>query len=133
PEGLASIREAGASWLRRRRGVMRATADRVLQCNGGQHGLALAFAALARPGDTILCEAATYPGIRTLADHAGYRLQGVAMDERGVAPEALARWARETGAKVLVIIPTLQNPTTITLDAVRLADIIEVARAHDLM
>jgi len=133
PEGLASIREAGASWLKRRHGVMRAAADRVIQCNGGQHGLALAFAALARPGDTILCEAATYPGIRTLADHAGYRLQGVAMDERGIDPEALASCARETGAKVLVIIPTLQNPTTITLDAARRAEIIEVARAHDLM
>src|SRR3546814_15692276 len=90
--------------------------------SGGQHGLALAFAALARPGDTILCEAATYPGIRTLADHAGYRLQGVAMDERGIDPEALARCARDTGAKVLVTIPTLQNPTTITLDAARRAE-----------
>lgn len=133
PEGLPSIREAGASWLSRRHGLVRATADRVIQCNGGQHGLALAFAALARPGDTILCEAATYPGIRTLAEHAGYRLRGVAMDDRGIEPEALARCARETGAKVLVVIPTLQNPTTITLDAARRAEIIEVARAHDLM
>ncbi len=133
PEGLVSIREAGASWLKRRHGIVRATADRIIQCNGGQHGLALAFAALARPGDTILCEAATYPGIRTLADHAGYRLRGVAMDARGVDPEALARCARETGARVLVIIPTLQNPTTITLDAARRDEVIEVARAHDLM
>ncbi|RKF23451.1 PLP-dependent aminotransferase family protein [Altericroceibacterium spongiae] len=133
PEGLPSIREAGASWLKRRHSVTRATTDRVIQCNGGQHGLALAFAALARPGDTILCEAATYPGIRTLADHAGYRLRGVFMDERGIDPEALARCAHETGAKVLVAIPTLQNPTTITLDAARRAEIIEVTRANDLM
>ncbi len=133
PDGLPAIREAGASWLRRRHGVMRATADRIIQCNGGQHGLALAFAALARPGDTILCEAATYPGIRTLAEHIGYRLRGVAIDERGIDPEALARCARETGARVLVVIPTLQNPTTITLDAERRAEVVEVARSHDLM
>jgi len=133
PEGLPSIREAGASWLRRRHGVTRATADHVIQCNGGQHGLALAFAALARPGDTILCEAATYPGIRTLAEHAGYNLRGVAMDARGVDPEAIARCARETGAKVLALIPTLHNPTAITLDAARRAEIVEVARANDLM
>jgi len=107
--------------------------DRVIQCNGGQHGLALAFAALARPGETILCEAATYPGIRTLADHAGYRLRGVAMDARGVDPEDIARCAKETGARVLALIPTLQNPTTITLDAARRAEIVEVARANDLM
>lgn len=132
PEGLPSIREAGASWLKRRHGVARASADRLIQCNGGQHGLALAFSALARRGDTILCEAATYPGIRTVADHAGYRLQGVAMDDRGIDPEALSRCADETGARVLVVIPTLQNPTTITLDAARRAQIIEVACAYDL-
>mgnify|MGYP001027680763 CR=1 FL=1 len=132
PEGLPSIRAAGASWLTRRHGVARATMDRVIQCNGGQHGLALAFAALARPGETILCEAATYPGIRTLADHAGYRLRGVAMDARGVDPEDIARCAKETGARVLALIPTLQNPTTITLDAARRAEIVEVARANDL-
>ena len=103
---------------------MRATADRIIQCNGGQHGLALAFAARARPGDTIMCEAATYPGIRTLAEHTGYRLRGVGMDARGIEPEALARCARETGARTLVVIPTLQNPTTITLDAARRAEVV---------
>ena len=81
-EGHATVRRAGASWLQRRHGVAQASADRLIQTNGGQHGLALAFGALARPGDTILCEAATYPGIRTLADHACYALRGVAMDTR---------------------------------------------------
>lgn len=132
PEGLAAVRRAGASWLQRRHGVARATVERVIQCNGGQHGLALAFSALARPGDAILCEAATYAGIKTLANHAGYRLIGVTMDHRGIEPEAIARAVRETCAKVLVLIPTLQNPTTITLDAARRAEIVEIARAHDL-
>ncbi|BBC73425.1 conserved hypothetical protein [Altererythrobacter sp. B11] len=133
PEGLASVRAAGANWLSRRHGVMRASPDRIIQCNGGQHGLALAIAALARAGDTVLCEAATYPGIRTLAEHGGYRLRGVAMDARGIDPEALARCARDTGGRVLVVLPTLQNPTTITLDAARREEIVAVARAHDLM
>src|SRR3546814_19405129 len=82
------------SWLKRRHGVTRATAEQVIQCNGGQHGLALAFAALARPGDTILCEAATYPGLRTLAAHAGYPLQR--SEERRVGNECVrtfrSRW-----------------------------------------
>jgi DNA-binding transcriptional MocR family regulator len=133
PEGLLAVRQAGAAWLNRRHHLARASADTVIQCNGGQHGLALAFSALAQPGGAILCEAATYPGIRTLAEHAGYRLRGVSMDARGIDPQAVARAAVETGAKVLVLIPTLQNPTTITLDASRRAEIVEVARAHDLM
>ena len=133
PEGLTAVRHAGASWLKRRHGVSRAAPDRIIQCNGGQHGLALAFSTLVRPGEAILCEAATYAGIKTLANHAGYRLTGVAMDERGIEPESIARAARETGARIIVLVPTLQNPTTITLDAARRAEIVEVARACDLM
>lgn len=133
PEGEYLTRQAGAAWLNRRHALARANADDIIQCNGSQHALALIFAALARAGDSILCEAATYPGIRTLADHAGYRLEGVAMDERGILPEALDRAAQRSGARVLALIPTLQNPTAITLDAGRRAEIVAIARHHDLM
>src|SRR3546814_14279283 len=38
PEGLASIREAGASWLNAPLGVTRAPAARGFWCNGGEEG-----------------------------------------------------------------------------------------------
>ena len=44
---------------------------------GGQQAVALALGSLASPGDAILTEAGTYYGLRTLAEHAGYRLKGV--------------------------------------------------------
>jgi len=133
PEGMEAIRRAGAQWLSRRHHVVRATAGGLIQCNGGQQGLALSFSTMLSAGDSLLCEAATYPGIRTIADHAGYRLTGVAMDQGGLCPDALDRAAAETGARMIVLMPTLQNPTTITMDAARRADILAVARARDLM
>jgi DNA-binding transcriptional MocR family regulator len=94
-------------------------------------GPGLALAALCRPGDEVLCEAATFPGARVLADHAGYRLTGVAMDGEGLLPDALDR-AAANGAKAVFVLPTLQNPTGRTMSAARRADIVAVARRRDL-
>jgi len=132
PEGLQSVRVAAAEWFRKRQGVERADAADLVQCNGGQQGLALTFGAVCRPGDPVLCEAATFYGARTLAQYAGYKLHGVAMDAEGLEPEALERAVRTTGARVLFTIPTLQNPTSRTMSLARRRAIVEIARAHDL-
>lgn len=131
--GLAQAREAAAHWLRERGGIARAKADRVIQTNGGQHALMLACSSLARAGDTMLCDIATYPGNLTIAEHGGWHLQGVPADERGIDPAALDRIAAETGARVLLLIPTLHNPTAVTLDGARRADVVEIARKRDLV
>lgn len=97
---------------------------------GAQHGMALAFAALAKPGDTILVEAATYHGMKSLALHAGYRLHGLAMDGEGLVPAALDEAARPDA--VLYTMPTLQNPTGRRMSRERRAAIVEIARRRQL-
>ena len=130
--GLESQRRAGAAWLERSAGLHGADWRRTLCCAGAQHALTLALATLCRPGDTVLCEAATFPGFKALADHVGYRLRGVAMDEQGLLPEALDRAAADSGAKVVFILPTLQNPTARSMSLKRREEIVAVARARDL-
>jgi DNA-binding transcriptional MocR family regulator len=99
---------------------------------GGQQAVALALSSLASAGDAILTEAGTYYGLRTLAEHAGYRLKGLQLDEEGVVPDALDRGAAATGARVLYVTPTLHNPTGRTMGQRRREDIVKVARARDL-
>ncbi|TCS12288.1 PLP-dependent aminotransferase family protein [Caulobacter sp. BK020] len=129
--GLEAHRRAFATWLSRTAGVERADWRQVICCAGAQQALGLALAALCRPGDEVLCEAATFPGARVLADHAGYRLTGVAMDGEGLLPEALDR-AAANGAKAVFVLPTLQNPTARIMGIGRRADIVAVARRRDL-
>jgi len=131
--GLESVREAGAAWLREHGRLSHARADRLIHTNGGQHALMLACATLARPGEAILCDAATYPGNRTIAELGRWRLQGVAADPRGMDPAALDQAAAETGARLVIVIPTLHNPTAVTLDAGRRHELLDVARKRDLM
>ena len=99
---------------------------------GGQQAVALALGSLASAGCAILTEAGTYYGLRTLAEHAGYRLKGLQLDEQGLVPDALDRAAASTGARVLYLTPTLHNPTGRTMGLHRREDIVKVARARDL-
>lgn len=131
PAGLDSHRRTAANWLPRIAGLAGVRADRLVITSGGQQAMALAFDTLCRPGDTILTEAATYFGIRSIAQVGGYRTVGLAMDEQGLLPDALERAATE-GARVLYTLPTLQNPTGRIMGDKRRAEIAALARKHQI-
>ncbi len=131
--GLERHRRAAAEWLSRSAGFETADWRRLVCCAGAQQGLALAFGAVARPGDAVLCEASTFHGIRALAAHAGYRLKGVAMDDEGLRPDALEAAVAATGARVVAVLPTLQNPTGRIMSLARREAIVAVARRLDLI
>jgi DNA-binding transcriptional MocR family regulator len=90
------------------------------------------FSLLAKPGETVLCEAVTYPGVRSIAAQLGLRLVGIEMDQNGVIPEAL-EGVRAHAPKAIYLNPTLQNPTTITIPEKRRAAICAIARKHGVM
>ena len=131
PGGHEAHRRSAASWLRRVSGLSDARHDRLVITTGGQQAMALALDVLCRPGDTILTEAATYFGVRSIAQIGGYRTLGLAMDTEGLLPEAFDR-AAAAGARVLYTLPTLQNPTGRIMSDQRRADIAAIARARQV-
>src|SRR5262245_36097025 len=84
--GTLRHRAAGASWLART--GLDAPAEQVLVCGGAQHAMAVIFSALTRPGDTILTERLTYPGMKALAEMLHLKLAGIEMDDEGLLPGA---------------------------------------------
>ena len=74
---------------------------------------------LTSPGDVVLTEALTFPGMKAAAAKLGVRLVGVAMDGEGVDPDALKGACERHRPKAVYLIPTLHNPTTITLSPER--------------
>jgi DNA-binding transcriptional MocR family regulator len=131
PAGTEAHRRISARWLGRVGGPADIRPDRLVITAGGQQAMMLAIDSLCRPGDTIMTEAATYFGIRSIAQAGGYRTVGLTMDEQGLLPEALDRAAAE-GARVLYTLPTLQNPTGRIMGDRRRAEIAAIARKHDL-
>ena len=122
---------AAAAWLKRI-GLV-APAERIVLSNGAHQGLATAFAALAAPGEPVLCEWLTYTGIIDNARLFGHPLRGVEMDGEGIVPEALDRAAAESGARVVFVQPTIHNPLAVTMGEARRRAIVAVAARRDLV
>ena len=132
PGGFEADRLAGASWLMHIAGWGDLGPARVICTAGAQQAVAVALAAACRPGDAIIAEAATFGGLKALAEQMDYRLVPAAIDGQGLTPEALDRAATETGARACYVLPT-HNPTTRIMGAGRRREIAEVARARDLV
>jgi DNA-binding transcriptional MocR family regulator len=128
--GTLHDREAGAAWLSDV--VPGLTAERIIVCPGVQAALAGLFTALARAGDTIACEAITYPGIRGLATQLGMRLVGLPADDDGIDPDSFAALCATDPPRALYCNPTLLNPTTSIMSLARREAVVEIARRYSI-
>lgn len=128
--GMPRHRRAGALWAARF--GLDVDESAVLVTAGTQNALTVAFSTLAEPGDRVLTEALTYPGVKAVAGHLNLRLEGVAMDEEGLQPDALRAALDRGPARALYLIPTLHNPTSASLPEARRREIAEIATEHDL-
>lgn len=129
--GTTRHRIAGASWLKRF-GTTGAW-ERVMVTHGAQHALAGVLRTIARPGDTLLTEPLSYPGMLALARSLRLQVVGVEMDAQGMLPDALDRAAQTFHTKLLFCTPTLHNPSTATMDPARREAIAAVIRRRGML
>jgi DNA-binding transcriptional MocR family regulator len=129
-EGRAD-RESAAGWLRSR--VPDAHGDRLVICPGTQSALFNLLLSLTSPGEIVLTEALTYPGIKAAAGYAGVRLVGVPMDENGILPDALEAACLRHAPKAVYLIPTIHNPTTATMPLSRRQEVAEILLRNDVL
>jgi DNA-binding transcriptional MocR family regulator len=92
-----------------------------------------AFTTLLRPGDLVITEALTYPGLKALAGLLHLRLQGLACDEHGMRPDAVAAACRAGAVKALYCVPNLQNPTATVMPEARRREIAAIAAAQGVL
>ncbi len=129
-EGTRAHRETGAEWARTF-GVP-ASADDVVVCAGAQHALTAVMGTVAAPGDTVLTEELTYPGVKGVAGLLHLKLSPVAMDREGILPDAVEAACRQRRPKAIYLSPTLQNPTTSVLSEERRRALVDIARRYEL-
>ncbi len=128
---LLRHRTVAADWLRKQ-GV-HVEPEHVVVTNGAQHAMTVILAALVRPGGTLMTAELTYPGLKSVAQMLGLVVRGVALDGEGIVPEALDAACSESPAQALYCVPTIQNPTGVTMSERRRRDIADVARRHGLI
>lgn len=124
--GSDSDRKAGAKWLEPMFGAL--DSRQVVVCPGAQAAIAALILALTAPGDVILAEPASYPGLRSAATQFGRRIIAVDADQHGMVPEALEQACRQHQPGLVYLNPTLQNPTAITMGERRRQELACIAR-----
>jgi DNA-binding transcriptional MocR family regulator len=128
--GTQADKDAASSWLGRR--ALVPAQERIFISPGAHPALLGILTILAKPGDAILCEAITYPGIRSIAAQLGLSLIGLPMDAEGIEVDALVEACKKKKPRALYLNPTLQNPTTLTISDQRRRDIADTARHFKL-
>ena len=129
-EGLEHHRAAGAKWI----GKLGMAVDprSVIVTSGAQHALTVILSAVASPGELVLAEALTYPGLKGVAELLGLRVMGVPIDDEGIIPRELDRICEQNKVRALYCIPTMHNPTNAIMSEARRKEIALVAKKHSV-
>lgn len=107
--------------------------SRIVIAGGVQHAMNVVARALLAPGDVVLCEALTYPGLKALARDARLELVPIVMDDHGLVPDALDAACRKHHPRALYCVPTVHPVTTAVLSLERRRALIAIARRRNLL
>lgn len=122
--GNAAARDAVAALLGT--GDWRPDPARILFTGNARQAIAATLASLVRPGGRLGVEPLTYPLVKEIAARLGITLVPLAADDGGLSPGSVAAAHRTAPLSALYLQPTLHNPTSVTMDAGRRAELAAV-------
>jgi DNA-binding transcriptional MocR family regulator len=105
---------------------------------GSQQALDLVTRIFVDPGDVVVAEAPSYVGALGVFRAYQADVVHVAMDDKGLIPEALAETLARLGregrrVKFLYTVPNHHNPAGVTLSARRRPQIVDIAQRHGVL
>ncbi|MFN8053440.1 MAG: PLP-dependent aminotransferase family protein [Acidimicrobiales bacterium] len=109
PEGILALRTAIAE--RYTRDGLPTTADAIIVTTGAQQAISLAVAAVCGPGDVVVTEETTWPGLFDVVARQGGRCFGVRMDEGGIDTDELRAAVERHRPVAIALNPHHHNPT----------------------
>jgi DNA-binding transcriptional MocR family regulator len=131
PLGIPSLRAAVAEHLGA--AGLPTVPEQVLVTSGAQQALVLAASLLARRGDRVIVEHATFPGVLDAIAATGAKLVTAPLDGDGVRVEGLRAVAEEQGARAAFLVPTFHNPTGTVVPASRRQALANVSKELELV
>lgn len=135
-EGLMELRETLVE-MYQSNGVD-CSLENLIITTASQQGLDLLGKVFINPGDKIICGLPSYLGGISAFVSYGAELHGVPLDEYGMSALELENTLEEMKEKgempkFIYIIPDFQNPAGITMPESRRIEIIEIAKAYDVL
>lgn len=127
PGGYEPLRRRLLEDARRQR--LAGPGDDLIITNGCQQALDLIGRVLLRPGDLVLVEDPTYPGLKNLLAGMGAQLVGVPVGAAGIDVAQAVRALERERPRFLVVTPNFQNPTGATMPAESRRALLDAARS----
>ncbi|MBJ6362526.1 PLP-dependent aminotransferase family protein [Paenibacillus sp. GCM10012307] len=121
-----------ASHLQRRHSIT-ATPDQILLTAGAQQALYLLVNCLLRSGDAIAIESPSFAHAQNLYISAGLRVFSIPVDEEGLIPEHVEHLYTRHKIKMVIVNPTLQNPTGTVLSVERRHQLYDICAARRIL
>lgn len=129
--GLLEHRESAVRWLQR--SGIETTAQNVAITNGASHGLWVAMATVAEPGQTVATETLVDSAVTTNASIQNLDLRGVEIDDEGMIPAKLEELCRSERVSAVCVTPTYSNPTVSLMPEARRREIAELSRKFNFI
>jgi DNA-binding transcriptional MocR family regulator len=131
PHGLPELRAAVAGRYIER--GLSTDPDDVVITTGAHQALSLIARQTIRPGDAVIVETPTFPGLLDVFRRFGARAVPMPVDERGARTELLDDLVARTGARLVYLGPDHHNPTGTVLPLERRRIVAEVAERRDVV
>lgn len=106
--------------------------DLVITTNGATPAMTIALMTAAAPGEVVVTDELSHHTLRALTRYLGLGLRGLPCDARGVRPEAFEHACKMQKVRVYYAMPAANNPLARMMDAERRAELVAIARAHDV-
>jgi len=130
PAGIPELRAAIAAHL----GTAGLPTDpeQVIVTSGAQQAIGLAASLLARRGDRVAIESATFPGAAAIFGATGARLVTVPVDERGARVDRLRSAIETEGVRLAYLVPSFQTPTGTVMPETRRRELAQLSGEYEL-
>jgi DNA-binding transcriptional MocR family regulator len=100
----------------------------VIVLTGSTQGIMVVAQSLAEPGDEIIVEMPSYPGALQIFQICGLRAISVPVDEDGMRVDHVEAILRTRRPRFIYTMPSLHNPTNVTMNADRRERLVTLAR-----
>lgn len=125
PAGIPPLRAAIADLMTS--DGLPTTPEQIVVTNGAQQAVSLVCSVVVSPGDVVLTEQTTWPGLADSARTRGATVHGVGMDAHGVIAGDLEAAIERFRPALVALNPHHHNPTGTCMSPTRRADVARIA------
>ncbi|HEY5583807.1 MAG TPA: PLP-dependent aminotransferase family protein [Ruminiclostridium sp.] len=130
--GFKPLRQSILSYLNREYSIETDNEDYLQIVSGAQQGIDLIGKVLLNPGDYVITENPTYDGAVAVFKSRGARVVGVNIEQDGIDIDDLEKKLRVCKPKLIYIMTSFQNPTTVCYSKQKLDELLQLAKKYNV-